>query len=142
MFSYLREITLTQSLRQYVLHNFDIEFGSPRPVHSDTSRRERVKLVSLSCDETCNGVNRSRRGTTNSEVDGRWDVRDADWLFLVVDEQAQRARRCVEVGLQHHCRSFTEFPVSSHKDGSVPDISTVAVTKREEMRGGKGRRNS
>jgi hypothetical protein len=38
---------------QSVPHTLLFEFGSPRPTHSATSRRETVKLVPLYSDEIC-----------------------------------------------------------------------------------------
>jgi hypothetical protein len=82
---------------------------------------------------------RTRR--TNSEVDRLRDVRDEDRLLLVVLEEAQCARRRVEVDLQHRRRSFVEFLVSSHLMVSVTDSSISAATKNMESRTREGRGN-
>jgi hypothetical protein len=47
-----------------------MEFGSPRPAHSATSRREKVKLLSSLYDVICNEVEELQdKKDANSEVD-------------------------------------------------------------------------
>jgi hypothetical protein len=107
-----------------------------------TSRRKSVKLVPFSYDETCSEVKNKWTRRTNHEVDRLRDVREVNGLFLVVDEEAQRARGRVEVDLHHHRRVSSEFLVSFHPTASVDDNSSRAATNSEEMREGEGEETS
>jgi hypothetical protein len=82
----------------------------------------------------------SRTRRANREVDGLRDVPDENRLLLVVLEEVQRARRHIEVDLQHHRRSFEGCVVSKRCYISMNDTSIVAATKSGGMRreGGEG----
>jgi hypothetical protein len=122
-------------LLQLVPHSRAREFGSVRPAHSATSQRETVTLLPLSYDVICNEVNeeQNRKGA-NSEVDRLRSVSDEDRQLFVVDEQAQCARRRVEVSLQHHYRPFVIVFASFCIPASAPDMSIAAATKGDERR--------
>jgi hypothetical protein len=92
----------------------------------------------LPSDEICDEVEEEQdKKEANSEVDRLRDVCDEDRLLSVVDEEAQRARRRVEVSLQHHRRSCGIPLVSLYFLASVADISSPAATesKRDEGEG-------
>jgi hypothetical protein len=67
---------------------------------------------------------------------------DEDRLLSVVHEEAQCARRRIEVSLQHHSRSFLIVLVSSDIPASVIDKSIEAAAESErDERDGKRRWN-
>jgi predicted RNA-binding protein len=92
-------------------------------------------------DETCSGVKSTSTREANSEVDRLRDVGDKVSLLDIVDEEAQCARRCIEVDLQHHRQPFIKAFVSCYPLVSVDDRPSTFAMESKEMREVKRRGN-
>jgi hypothetical protein len=91
-----------------------------------------VKLSPSKSAEACSeSMTNSEKTVTNGEVNRLRDIGDEDGLLLVIDEEVQRARRCIEVDFQHDRRWFVECFASIHRVSHVADNSIPAAAKSD-----------